>query len=58
METNALWLRFSREVYGFSTQVLIKEMEEATQLLLYAYFPPFLSFFLSFFPSLLLQLVQ
>jgi hypothetical protein len=50
METNTVWLRFAREVYGFSTQVLIKDMEECdttVTLCLVSTFPFLPSFFLS-----------
>lgn len=53
METNTAWLRFAREVYGFSTQVLIKDMEECdttVTLRLLSTFP-FLSLIFPFFLS-------
>lgn len=51
METIIVWLRFAREVCGFSTQVLIKDMEECdttVTLSLLSTFPFLPSFFLSF----------
>jgi hypothetical protein len=50
METNIVWLRFAREIYGFSTQVLIKDMEEwdtTVTLCLISIFPFLPSLFIS-----------
>ena len=64
VETNTVRLGFAREVYGFTTQVLIKDMQEldtSVTLCLFSTFP-FLSFLLFFsfffpffFPSLFLS---